>query len=509
MTWDETGESAIRHAVKALRRRHLLEEGAHAPAFNALMRPIVSLSTEWKEKAEDLERELQQCYKAQARFSEQLVAEVAASNASKAQVIEKEAMITDLQNEVAQAREELLQLKQTSDEKIKELELMISENQTLKAQLEHAKGRVKDVESENKMLIDRWMLQKMKDAERLNEANAIYEDMRVQNEARSIEQLALQQVDGVVRQCEAGAESVIESTVPSEYKHNFHAHEGGCGSLLFEYNSSRLFSGGQDQTVRVWDTNTGSLISTLHGLQGSVLDLAVSHDNRSLFAASSSNNLYVWDIGSGQVRHTLTGHTDKVSAVDASKVSSHLVVSAAYDQTMKVWDPKRGYCINTIMSPSNCNTLCISMDGLTLCTGHIDGNLRLWDVQMGRLISEVAAHSHAITSICLSRSGNIVLVSGKGNLHNLFDRRTLEVCGTLRGNGNRPVCNWSRSCISADDNYVAAGYTDGSVCVWSRFRPDIVRTLKGHASPVLSCAWSGLGEPLVSADKNGTVFIWT
>lgn len=71
-------------------------------------------------------------------------------------------------------REELLQLKQTSDEKIKELELMINENQTLKAQLEHAKGRVKDVESENKMLIDRWMLQKMKDAERLNEVHDLF-----------------------------------------------------------------------------------------------------------------------------------------------------------------------------------------------------------------------------------------------------------------------------------------------------------------------------------------------
>lgn len=405
-------------------------------------------------------------------------------------------------------REECSRLNMILEEKTKAVELLINENQSLEVQLEQATVELRNVEAENKMLIDRWMLQKLQDAESLNEANAIYEDTKVQRVSRGIEQLAKQQVDGVIRQCEAGAEDFTESTVPSACQHNFHAHEGGCGSILFEYSSSMLISGGQDQTINMWDTSTGLLSRTLHGLQGSVLDLAVTQDNRSVIAACSSSNLYVWDSGTSQIRHTLTGHKDKVSSVDASKVSSRHIVSAAYDQTIKAWDLKRGHCISTITLPSNCNALCISMDGQTLCSGHVDGNLRLWDFQTGKLISEAAAHSHAITSVSLSRNGSIVLTSGKGNLHNLFDMRSLEVCGTLRANGNRVVSNWSRSCISADDNYIAAGYTDGSVYVWSRLRSEIVSTLKGHLAPVLSCSWSGLGKPLASADKNGTVFIW-
>lgn len=65
---------------------------------------LLQQGSEWKEKAENLEIELQQCYKAQSRLSEQLVVEVAESRALKAQVQEKEAMITDLQNELNQAR---------------------------------------------------------------------------------------------------------------------------------------------------------------------------------------------------------------------------------------------------------------------------------------------------------------------------------------------------------------------------------------------------------------------
>ncbi|GMY15001.1 autophagy-related protein 16 isoform X1 [Fagus crenata] len=509
MSHEEIAREAIKHALKALRKRHLLEEGAHAPAFIAISRPIVSQGSEWKEKAENLELELQQCYKAQSRLSEQLVVEVAECRTSKALLQEKESAITNLQTELTQTRDKCSQLKEDLEEKIKALELLVSENHELKAQLEAMTNKAKNAEAENKMLIDRWMLQKMQDAERLNEANSIYEDMVDRLKASGLESLARQQVDGVVRRNEDGAEFFLESTIPSICKHRINAHEGGCASILFEYNSGKLISGGQDRTIKMWDASTGSLSQTLYGCLGSVLDLTITHDNRSVIAASSSNNLYVWDVNSGRVRHTLTGHTDKVCAVDVSKVSSRHVLSAAYDRTIKVWDLNKGYCINTIIFHSNCNALCFSMDGQTICSGHVDGNLRLWDIQTGKLLSEVAAHSLAITSISLSRNGNVVLTSGRDNLHNLFDMRSLEVCGTLRATGNRVASNWSRSCISPDDNYVAAGSADGSIYIWSISKADIVSTLREHTSPVLCCSWSGLGKPLASADKNGIICTWT
>lgn len=60
--------------------------------------------SEWKEKVENLELELQQCYKAQSRLSEQLVVEVAESRASKALLQEKEETISDLQEKLTQTR---------------------------------------------------------------------------------------------------------------------------------------------------------------------------------------------------------------------------------------------------------------------------------------------------------------------------------------------------------------------------------------------------------------------
>ncbi|GLT73197.1 hypothetical protein SLA2020_450710 [Shorea laevis] len=53
-------------------------------------------------------------------------------------------------------------------------------------------------------------------------------------------------------------------------KHRIYAHEGGCASILFEYNSGKLISGGQDRSIKIWDTNSGSLSHTLYGCLGSL-----------------------------------------------------------------------------------------------------------------------------------------------------------------------------------------------------------------------------------------------
>lgn len=65
-------------------------------------------------------------------------------------------------------------MKADLEEKIRAVELLVSENKEIRAQLEQMTIKAKEAEAENKMLIDRWMLEKMKDAERLNEVITLY-----------------------------------------------------------------------------------------------------------------------------------------------------------------------------------------------------------------------------------------------------------------------------------------------------------------------------------------------
>lgn len=499
---------AVQHACFALLQRHKLEEGAHAPAITALSRALNTQGTGLHEKVQALQDELVQCYRAQSQVSEQLVEEVAASKVLRAQLSEKAAVLEECQAELHVNRERALQLEAEVGTQSSALEVAINENLQLRQQVQSLEEKVKKLEGENKMLIDRWMSQKMQDAERLNEANAMYEDLMERLKAGRLEELARQQVDGIVRNSEIGAEDYVELKNPTVLRHTLQGHEGGCGAVHFEHNSEILVSGGNDRLVKIWDTNMGTMVGTLSGCLGSVLDLALPSDNNCVLGASSDHKLYLWEIHSRRIRHTLTGHTEKVSAVDISKLSNKKAISAAYDRTLKIWDLHKGYGITTIICHSNCNSGCLTTDATLICSGHMDGNLRFWDTRTGKLANEIAAHAQGITSVSLSRSGQTVLTSGRDNVHNLFDVRSMEICATFKAQGHRVPTYWNRSCISADENYVAAGSADGVVLVWGRRKNDVESILKGHASPVIACAWSDMGKPLATTDKSGLICLW-
>ncbi|KAM3260218.1 hypothetical protein ACQJBY_051468 [Aegilops geniculata] len=509
----DAGKAAIQRALRALRQRHLVEEGAHRPAIEALNRPFAAHALEWKEKAEKNELELQQCYKAQSRLSEQLVSEINEAKTSKALLKEKEALITTLQSELQQTSEENVQLKQSLEEKTNALDLLVQEHQAAKAELERVLTKLKAVEHENTQLVERLMQAKMVEAEKLNEANAMYEEMVLKLKAAGlgaggIQHHAQQEADGVIRRSEAGYVDIMETPIPSTCRITIRAHDGGCGSIIFQNNTDKLISGGQDQTVKIWSAHTGALTSTLQGCLGTVNDLAVTNDNKFVIAACSSNKLFVWEVNGGRPRHTLTGHTKNVCSVDASWVKSLVIASSSNDRTIKIWDLQTGFCKSTIMSASNPNTLAF-IHGDAICSGHRDGSLKFHDIRSGKCFATVAAHVD-VSSVCVTRSKNHVLSSGREGVHKLFDVRmpteVVEICGTFRAPSNRLVGSWGRACISPDENCIASGSSDGSVCIWSRSKNEGPTILEGHSLPVVTSAWSEFG-PLATADKNH-IHIW-
>lgn len=500
---------AIVEACRALKRRHKQEEGAYAPAIAVISQVVNSQAAlELEDKVKSLQLELNQSYQKHSQVSEKLVSELTESQSLRTQLTEKETTISELQELLASERSALSKLETEAKETKNTLETTLSEVCELRSHVTELEAQIKDLKKENDMLIERWMKQKMQDAERLNEANAMYEDMMEKVKAGQLQELARAQVDGIVRHSEAGAEDYVESGLPSTVKHMIRAHDVTCSAVQFEHTGKSVFSGGHDRLVKSWNVTSGGSLSTLRGSLGSILDLSLSLDSNLVIAACSDHKLHLWETQTGRMRHTLTGHTEKVVSVDVSKTSNRRAVSGAYDRSMKTWDMQTGYVTNTLICYSNCNAVALTMNGEVLCSGHMDGNLRLWDIRTGKQSSEVVAHNQGITSVSVSKNGHTMLTSGRDNVHNLIDVRTLEVQASFRAPGVLVATNWTRSCLSPDEKYVAAGGTDGSVVVWNRYAKDSTVTLKGHTSAVLACTWSDQGRPLVTADKSGSVIVW-
>ena len=75
-------------------------------------------------------------------------------------------------------------------------------------------------------------------------------------------------------------------------------HSDIVASVSFSPDGKRIVSGSFDNSLKVWDAQTGQETLTLKGHSGSVLSVSFSPDGKRIVSGSSDNTLKVWDIAS-------------------------------------------------------------------------------------------------------------------------------------------------------------------------------------------------------------------
>ncbi|MEH2054063.1 serine/threonine-protein kinase [Nostoc sp.] len=113
-------------------------------------------------------------------------------------------------------------------------------------------------------------------------------------------------------------------------------HAWAVLTVAFSPDGQILATGSDDNTIKLWEVNTGQLISTLVGHSWSVVAVAFTADGETLLSASCDKTVKLWRVSTAEEIVTLSGHVDSVSAVAVSKVTQ-LIASGSRDKTIKLW----------------------------------------------------------------------------------------------------------------------------------------------------------------------------
>ena len=100
----------------------------------------------------------------------------------------------------------------------------------------------------------------------------------------------------------------------------------------------KILACGEGQNVKLWDITTGELITTFKGHIGFVYNLAFSPDGSILASASEDGTVLYWNIKTGdQLPSNITEHTAGVGTINFMNGSSTLA-SVAYSGIITLWD---------------------------------------------------------------------------------------------------------------------------------------------------------------------------
>jgi WD40 repeat protein len=170
----------------------------------------------------------------------------------------------------------------------------------------------------------------------------------------------------------------------------FRGHTAMVYRAVFAPSGSQVLSCSEDGTVRLWNAATGKEIRRLRGHKGRVVSVAFSPDGRQALTGSSGIDeqtftyfdctLMLWDVDSGRELRRCEGHTKGVTSVVFAP-DGRRALSSSYDHTVRLWDLKTGQELRRFDGHTSwVNAVVFLPDGRRALSASSDKTIRVWEL---------------------------------------------------------------------------------------------------------------------------------
>ncbi len=279
-------------------------------------------------------------------------------------------------------------------------------------------------------------------------------------------------------------------------------HGGSVQTVKFSpVNNSLLASAGDDNTIKVWDLQDNTIVTTLRGHSRKIHSVAFSPDGQRLVSGSDDWTFRLWDVEAGTHIATLEHIVDRNrSAVIEVAFSPDGELLATAGMDVKLWEVSTQNEITTLQHNEWVVALAFSPNGELLATGDNQGRVKVWNIQEREVIAQFEGDTVRVDTLVFSPDGRTLASAGYHGVIKLWDVSDWSPVGTLQSNrGTAYTLDFS------PDGKALVSTGHSAVTLWSVESGEEITTLTGHSAWVFGAAFSPDGKTLASGGDDGVV----
>ncbi|HKB88970.1 MAG TPA: hypothetical protein VKC60_00505, partial [Opitutaceae bacterium] len=318
--------------------------------------------------------------------------------------------------------------------------------------------------------------------------------------------------------------------------------------LIFSPEGDTIAMTCRDATIRLIKTDSGEVLSELHGHDAGVQDIVWTSTNRRLLSVGTGGDLREWFTPKKNLRHEIDGfwapaggnrnvvlsedgelfaagidgqslrilNTDSLSTERTLKGASvalgfeqnhHELLSLTKNGTLQRWNMGSNAQPIDLFSMVSAN-LTIGYTSLSakhdlLVVSDATGQIEFWNLKMGQLIAKQKAHKGAFFWSTISADGQIVVTGEEDDLVKIWDGRSGRLQGELKLN-SRP----SNAAISNDNKYLVVSYYNGEVEIRELKTRVVLRRIQTETSRITGLVFLPDNSRLICGGANSTVYVY-
>ncbi|EGG20362.1 hypothetical protein DFA_07486 [Cavenderia fasciculata] len=246
------------------------------------------------------------------------------------------------------------------------------------------------------------------------------------------------------------------------------AHEGYVRGLSFSWEENKLFTCGEDQTVKIWKLDPidhqcdGEVVSVFRGKHSFT---SVDCQRYTNTFATSGINVEIWDANRASPMQTLSWGHASVSRVRFNPIETHVLASCTSDREVILYDTRQQSPAQKLITQMRSNSIAWNPQiSHMLALANEDENAYQYDIRkLNKAMSVHRDHVGAVLDVDYAPTGREIVTGSYDKTIRIFTNEqynSREVYFTNRMQRIFSVL------YTGDANFVLSGSDDMNIRVW-------------------------------------------